>query len=182
MANPSFQRTLAVEGTKAAVSVIGAPIKYIYKWTKAAIAGVLGYGKGIFAETFWGFKNGNNKVKEEFKNSQSERAIASTRFKKGISDVFWGGKDVITKNMGSFIKGSTKAIGQVLKGVAYGVVGKPINKVIVEPTKKYVIDPVKKNIIEPTKKWFGDNFSPEESDTKIIPIDKSKENTQKLGK
>lgn len=84
--------------------------------------------------------------------------------------------------MGSFIKGSTKAIGQVLKGVAYGVVGKPINKVIVEPTKKYVIDPVKKNIIEPTKKWFGDNFSPEESDTKIIPIDKSKENTQKLGK
>lgn len=177
MANPSLQRTLAVEGTKAAVSVIGAPIKYIYKWTKAAITGVLGYGKGIFVETFWGFKNGREAMKKEFISSQPERAIANTTFKKGISDILGASKTMLAKNVSSLSKGSAKAIGEVLKGTIYGLVWKPINKLIVEPTKR--------NIINPTKKWFGDNFSPNIKDNKnsidksksakIIPIDKSRD-------
>jgi hypothetical protein len=133
---------------KWATVVVGTPIKYIYKWTKAAIGAVLGYGKGIFTETYGGLKNGYTKMSEGFGKAHSQLSSALTKSKEAISKVFGVGKE-LTKWMGNIAKWTALAIGEVFKGTANGL----------------VVNPVKNNIIKPLEKA---------TNIKILPTGKSK--------
>ena len=110
---------------KWATVVVGTPIKYIYKWTKAAIGAVLGYGKGILTEAYGGVKNGYGKMNEGFTKSFPQLSASIKKSKEAIMNIFGAGKEM-TKGIGNIAKGGALAIGEVLKGTANGLIVKPI--------------------------------------------------------
>ncbi len=114
---------------KTTTKVVGTPIKYIYKGTKAALAGVLGYGKGLVTDTFWGIKAWYNEVGKWFKSSSTNLNSSLKKSKDAISNTFWAGIDG-AKGLGSIVKGWALGIFNVFKGVANGTVINPAKRIL----------------------------------------------------